>query len=420
MSSEEMGCGTDVESQVLRKGETVDLLIDLFWMAMKNESRSELAFPAAVQSGSALAFKKDNGTHDVEKVRTVLDVFPSVADMQRCIESQAKGGTAETSVTNSSSSSSSSNSGVGTNAAASGAGSSASAGAAAPDPRTAQAKATATSLARKAAAAAATVLSRYRGSGGGGGSGGGSGSVVTAAGAAEEKEKEEEKKEESAWDQSVAQMLSLRQALTEMDQLSYPLLRWLLSANRAHLRPLRGSELIPEIPCEKQFMLVTGTAEREAKFQKMKRIAGSRRSGGSGTGSFYAFHGSKPDNWHGILHMGLRNMSGTKYQSYGASYGKGIYMAEALGVSLKYAGMHSNGEGSGSHWPLSYMDGSAVIVAVCEVIDKEECRQAHGPKYYVVPDEECVATRYLLINPKLSDGVETKITAGDLTIPSHR
>lgn len=34
----------------------------------------------------------------------------------------------------------------------------------------------------------------------------------------------------------------------------------LMHRNRAHLRPLRGSELIPEIPCEKQFMLVTGTA----------------------------------------------------------------------------------------------------------------------------------------------------------------
>ncbi|CAN0479405.1 unnamed protein product, partial [Ectocarpus sp. 12 AP-2014] len=143
---------------------------------------------------------------------------------------------------------------VGTNAAASGAGSAASAGAAAPNPRTAQAKATATSLARKAATAAATVFSRKRGGDGGGG-------VVTAAEVAEEQEvEEEEEKEESAWDKSVAQMLSLREALTKMDTLSYPLLRWLLSANRAHLRPLRGSELIPEIPCEKQFMLVTGTA----------------------------------------------------------------------------------------------------------------------------------------------------------------
>ncbi|CAB1102177.1 unnamed protein product [Ectocarpus sp. CCAP 1310/34] len=56
-------------------------------------------------------------------------------------------------------------------------------------------------------------------------------------------------------------------------------------------------------------------------------------------------------------------VAGTKYQSYGAAYGKGIYMAEALSVSLKYAGMSSNGEGSGNHWPLSSIDGSAVIVA---------------------------------------------------------
>lgn len=28
------------------------------------------------------------------------------------------------------------------------------------------------------------------------------------------------------------------------------------------------------------------------------------------TGSFFAFHGSSADNWHGILHLGLKNMSG--------------------------------------------------------------------------------------------------------------
>lgn len=29
-----------------------------------------------------------------------------------------------------------------------------------------------------------------------------------------------------------------------------------------------------------------------------------------GTGSFFAFHGSGPGNWHGILQLGLKNMSG--------------------------------------------------------------------------------------------------------------
>ncbi|CAN0169584.1 unnamed protein product, partial [Hapterophycus canaliculatus] len=132
--------------------------------------------------------------------------------------------------------------------------------------------------------------------------------------------------------------------------------------NRAHLRPLRGSELIQEIPCFKQFMLVTGTAEREARFQTMKRMAAKN----GGTGSFFAFHGSKSENWHGILHMGLRNMSGTKFMTAGAAYGHGIYMANQLSVSLHYA----NRGASGGHWPLATTKGEATIVAVCEVIDK--------------------------------------------------
>lgn len=53
---------------------------------------------------------------------------------------------------------------------------------------------------------------------------------------------------------------------------------------------------------------LTGTAEREARFQTMKQEAAA--ANGGGTGSFFAFHGSGPGNWHGILHMGLKNMSG--------------------------------------------------------------------------------------------------------------
>ncbi|CAN0364062.1 unnamed protein product, partial [Ectocarpus fasciculatus] len=83
--SEQMGCGTDVESQMLRKGETVDLLIDLFWMAM-HSGRSELAFPSTVQSGPDLVFKRPGGGNDVQKVQGVLRKLPSVADMQRCVK----------------------------------------------------------------------------------------------------------------------------------------------------------------------------------------------------------------------------------------------------------------------------------------------------------------------------------------------
>eukprot|EP00752_Nemacystus_decipiens_P012577 g11138.t1 len=297
MSSEDMGCGTDVESQLVKKGETVDLLIDLFWMAMEGGgSRTDLAFPEAVQCGSGQAFKTRSGRNDAGKVKEVLALLPSVADMQRCIE-------------------------------------------------------------------------RKKNNRGGGISEGKSRAEVEEAG--------------GVWNPG----------------------------------PLRGQELIKEIPCEKQFMLVTGTAEKEMRFQTMKRMAAARTGG---TGSFYAFHGSRPYNWHGILHMGLRNMSGTKYQSAGAAYGSGIYMADELQVSLGYAGVGAPGAGS-SHWPMSTFGSSqAVIVAVCEVIDKEENRKTHGPRYFVIPEEECVATRYLLINPDTKAGKTALISASKLTIRSQR
>ena len=54
-------------------------------------------------------------------------------------------------------------------------------------------------------------------------------------------------------------------------------------------------------------LLSAGKGEREARFQALKREAAT--AGGS-SGSFFAFHGSAPGNWHGILRLGLKNMSG--------------------------------------------------------------------------------------------------------------
>ncbi|CAN0555244.1 unnamed protein product, partial [Ectocarpus sp. 12 AP-2014] len=55
----------------------------------------------------------------------------------------------------------------------------------------------------------------------------------------------------------------------------------------------------------------------------MKREAAASSNG---TGSFFAFHGSAPGNWHGILRLGIKNMSGSEYMSNGSVCGKGIYM----------------------------------------------------------------------------------------------
>lgn len=51
--------------------------------------------------------------------------------------------------------------------------------------------------------------------------------------------------------------------------------------------------------------------------------------------------------------------------SSGQAYGQGIYMADQLSVSLGYA------KGTeATHWPNATVKGTAVIVAVCEVVDR--------------------------------------------------
>ncbi|CAB1098736.1 unnamed protein product [Ectocarpus sp. CCAP 1310/34] len=460
--SEQMGCGTDVESQVLRKGETVDLLIDLFWMAM-HSGRSELAFPATVQSGTDLVFKDPSGRNDVDKVQQVLRALPTVADMQRCIkrkrgegeeredddpqagettmasatpapplleDEEARQRRAAT-VANASANAAAiaiaaDNAAAAAEAAAARAAASdaaaaraeasakrcAGAASTAAEATAARARATtdaaqsanATAYAANAAQAAATAAARAVAVGGDVPDAARFGAAAAVGG-------------DSCFGGGVRQggeghdatdgsgMLSLEKALTERNPLAYRLLRWLLSANRAHLRPLREWELIPEIPCQKQFTLVTGTAEREARFQALKREAALLSRGGTGTGSFYAFHGSGPGNWHGILQEGLKNMSGSRWMSTGAAMGSGIYMANQLSVSLGYAG--GRGGTCSGHWPNAERVGgqNPVIVAVCEVIDRESYKiRGRNAGYYVVPDEECVATRFLLINPRAGYG----------------
>ena len=49
----------------------------------------------------------------------------------------------------------------------------------------------------------------------------------------------------------------------------------------------------------------------------------------------------------------------------GKAYGSGIYMAEKLSVALGYAQRTAR-----KHWPNACNTGRAVIVAVCEVVDR--------------------------------------------------
>jgi hypothetical protein len=84
--------------------------------------------------------------------------------------------------------------------------------------------------------------------------------------------------------------------------LPYDVVRFVLSSNRLSLRPLAEAELLPVPGPATQFVVLAADPEKEAAFAQLR----------AAHGSFFAFHGSKGENWYSIVRNGLRTMSGTR------------------------------------------------------------------------------------------------------------
>ncbi|CAM9311371.1 unnamed protein product [Ectocarpus sp. 8 AP-2014] len=423
-----------VEGQVLNNGEVVELLIDLFRRALAG-TRPELGFPDAVFGLQGTGRKRTKNV--IEKVRLVLNALPSVAHMQRCIRGEGSLGNEEKK-----------NDSIGEISSPS------------------------------------SFVCQVGGGGGGGGGGVGVpyGARVAVAGV-DDDTGGGEGSDAGAKEAPSGEVSPLKEALSKIDQLLYPLLEWLLSTiHGGHLHLLKDVEAIQGVSCKKQFVL-TDTSAREERFQAMKREAAASSNG---TGSFFAFHGSAPGNWHGILRLGIKNMSGSEYMSNGSVCGKGIYMGRTLGASLSYTlkvhrpvvriaatpataarpkatkrgivaaisraasrvfgcastkasgaaasstaanatgaaaapafvgspstqGVASGGRGGHGNRlnpPAVNAPKAPAIVAVCEVIDRPEYRRNN--RLLVIPDEHCVATRFLLIDPSRAS---LRLANGDL------
>lgn len=95
---------------------------------------------------------------------------------------------------------------------------------------------------------------------------------------------------------------------------------------------------------------------------------------------FHLFHGSSTENWHSILRNGLKNCSSSVLQANGAAYGSGIYLAKDSGYSYNYS--------KGNLW----------ILGVCQVLNSPKYDKGNG--IFVVPDEENVILRYLLMSTR--------------------
>lgn len=121
-----------------------------------------------------------------------------------------------------------------------------------------------------------------------------------------------------------------------------------------------------------------------------------------GHSTFYAYHGSRLENFHSIIHYGLQQNMCKK-----SLFGKGIYLSSELGVSLPYSPV-------GYGWGGSILGSEMSCIALCELVNhvdvkagdsennaRNRVRDSMGEKvpkkYYLVTNSELVRVRYLLI-----------------------
>jgi hypothetical protein len=121
----------------------------------------------------------------------------------------------------------------------------------------------------------------------------------------------------------------LETKLNQLDGRLYPVLRWIISSMRGHLRYVGSDDAvaIPQLAANNfsQFVMMCSTPTQEEKFQQLKLNNPETK---------YAFHGSPSENWHSIVRSGLNYNKTT----HGRAYGNGIYLGLNGRTSMGYRG----------------------------------------------------------------------------------
>uniref|UniRef100_H3D868 Poly [ADP-ribose] polymerase n=1 Tax=Tetraodon nigroviridis TaxID=99883 RepID=H3D868_TETNG len=138
--------------------------------------------------------------------------------------------------------------------------------------------------------------------------------------------------------------------------------------------------------------------QMNARFQKTR----------AGREVFYAFHGSRLENFHSIIHNGLHC-----HLNKNSVFGEGTYLTSDLSMALLYS-PHSSG------WQESLLGPLLSCVALCEVIDhpdvkcqvkkkdselidrqRSRAKNSEGGevphKYFVVTNNQLLRVKYLLV-----------------------
>ncbi|KAI9892426.1 MAG: hypothetical protein M1814_001383 [Vezdaea aestivalis] len=146
--------------------------------------------------------------------------------------------------------------------------------------------------------------------------------------------------------------------------------------------PLR----IPAFPEARQFVVANTSPDLEARFNFHLK---TRRS----AEPHVYFHGTSLSRLYPILYEGLRVLSGTALQQYGATYGHGIYLSSSPWTAWSYAPVHT-----GSLWPNSSMQNFRVVLGVESAVAVRPI-QSLNSLIYVANDATTLAVRYIFLIP---------------------
>lgn len=148
-------------------------------------------------------------------------------------------------------------------------------------------------------------------------------------------------------------------------------------------------EQFSSIKCSEKYILSVDPI-KEKQFLEQKKIHGT----------FYAFHGTNPKNWHSILIDGLKIFSHTSRMVNGAAHGAGIYCSNSSTVSIAYSSMSMSFQQNKQY---EQNEQNEPIIALCEIINDPKLLKRvkvrmitnEMSEIIVVKDEDILITRYL-------------------------
>ncbi|XP_071107834.1 protein mono-ADP-ribosyltransferase PARP16-like [Haliotis cracherodii] len=223
----------------------------------------------------------------------------------------------------------------------------------------------------------------------------------------------------------VPNMLRVGSSLSSLSSKTIDLIHWVMDSKSFTLTTLDKTRFAAiqkmtghttEVPSPNFIFEVTPSETNDAKFQVVRN---NRKV-------FFAYHGSRIENFHSILHNGLAS-----HMNKVSMFGEGTYLSGELAVSMTYSP-------TGLTWDCSELGNKLGCVAVCEMIDDSsvKCQEKTGSedgakksrarvtgsmagdvpeKYYVVRNNEVMRVRYLVVYAEKTKPKQTGVSRGHVS-----